>query len=49
MLFRFVCSLLILVVAGPSAGIFAQEPEVIVGEIGFPEHTWGKQKLPPLK
>jgi len=46
MLFRFVCSLLILVVAGPSAGIFAQEPEVIVGEIGFPEHTWGKQKLP---
>lgn len=46
MLFRFVCSLLILVVVGPSAGIFAQEPEVIVGEIGFPEHTWGKQNSP---
>jgi hypothetical protein len=38
--------MLILLILSVSAAVFAQEPEVIVGEIGFPQRVWGIQTLP---
>jgi len=38
--------MLTLITLGVSAGVLAQEPEVIVGEIGFPQRVWGVQPLP---
>ena len=41
----FVTLLVIMTVILVSSGVTAQEPEVFVGDIGFPEHVWGKQNL----
>lgn len=38
--------MLTLIMLGVSVGVLAQEPEVIVGEIGFPQRVWGVQTLP---
>jgi len=47
MLSKLATMITVLLVMGTVISISAQEPEVevIVGEIGFPEKTWGKQNL----
>ena len=37
---------LAVVCLGLVSGALAQEPEVVVGSIGFPKNAWGKQALP---
>jgi len=46
MLIRSKRLILTLVAVLTVASVSAQEPEVVVGEIAFPQHVWGMQTLP---
>ncbi len=46
MLIRSKRLILTLVAVLIAASVLAQEPDVVVGEIPFPQHVWGKQTLP---
>ncbi|MCX6835609.1 MAG: hypothetical protein NTW07_10845 [candidate division Zixibacteria bacterium] len=46
MLIRSKRLIITLVAALTAANVAAQEPEVVVGEIAFPQHVWGMQTLP---